>query len=97
MSRNNFRHSFTTDPEDVARYLEALIQGFRSRKLTFRSLQRKLSLEPAEVMDMSIETSSRRGRVRLTLAFSWEDEEGPQPPPLPLGAPFAGGGGRGAV
>ncbi|MDR1079396.1 MAG: amphi-Trp domain-containing protein [Deltaproteobacteria bacterium] len=90
MSRNNFRHSFTTDPEDVARYLEALTEGFRGRNLTFRSQQRKVALEPAGVMDMSIETSARRGRVRVTLAFSWAEEEGPAVPPLPLDGPFPG-------
>ncbi|MDR1040006.1 MAG: amphi-Trp domain-containing protein [Deltaproteobacteria bacterium] len=91
MSRNNFRHSFTTDPEDVARYLEALIEGFRERKLTFRSQQRKVTLDPAGVLDMSIETSATRGRVRVTLAFSWADEEGPVIPQLPLGgAPSSG-------
>ncbi|MDR2612637.1 MAG: amphi-Trp domain-containing protein [Deltaproteobacteria bacterium] len=89
MSSNNFRHSFSTDPEDVARYLDALIEGFRDRKLTFRSQQRKVTLEPADVMDMSIETSARRGRTRLTLSFSWDDDEGLVLPQLPLGKPPA--------
>jgi amphi-Trp domain-containing protein len=74
----------------VARYLEALIEGFQDRKLTFRSQQRKVSLEPAEVMDMSVETSARRGRVRVTLSFSWAEEEGPAVPQLPLDRPFPG-------
>lgn len=90
MSRNNFRHGFTTDPDDVARYLEALIEGFRNRRLDFRSQQRKASLTPSEIMDMSVETSARHGRVRVTLSFSWPDAEEQKPAGLPLGKTAAG-------
>jgi amphi-Trp domain-containing protein len=89
MSKNNFRHSFVTDPEDVARYLESLISGFKEGVLAFSSQHRKVHLEPSKVLDMSIETSVRKGKVRLTLNFTWPDEAGPQLQPLPLTDPFS--------
>ncbi|MDR1165137.1 MAG: amphi-Trp domain-containing protein [Deltaproteobacteria bacterium] len=88
MSKSNFRHSFVTDPEDVARYLESLIEGFRSGTLTFSSQHRKVLLEPAKAMDMSIETSARKGKIRLTLNFTWPEEEASLTHPLPLENPF---------
>jgi amphi-Trp domain-containing protein len=79
MGKNTFHHSFVTDPEDVARYLEALIESFREGRLTFSSNSRKVILEPGKVMDMTVDTSSRRGQTRLTLAFNWpETPAGPQ-------------------
>ncbi|MDR2460465.1 MAG: amphi-Trp domain-containing protein [Deltaproteobacteria bacterium] len=84
MSKNNFRHSFVTDPDDVARYLESLISGFKEGVLSFSSQHRKVHLEPAKILDMSIETSIRKGKVRLTISFTWPDEAGPQLQSLPL-------------
>jgi amphi-Trp domain-containing protein len=88
MSKNNFHHSFVTDPEDVARYLESLIAGFKEGVLSFSSQHRKVHLEPAKILDMSIESSVRKGKVRLTLNFIWPDEAGPQLQPLPFDPPF---------
>ena len=90
MSSNNFRHVFVTDREDVIRYLDALKEGFAKGVLTFTSQHRQIHVEPAEVMDLSIETSVRRGKVRVTLNFAWPAAEGPQFRSLPLDAGFTG-------
>ncbi|MDR1871011.1 MAG: amphi-Trp domain-containing protein [Deltaproteobacteria bacterium] len=73
MKKTNFHYSFTTDPLDVARYLEALIAGFKNGDLTFCDQNRQTSLKPADIIDIRIDTSSRLGRVNLNLAFSWDD------------------------
>jgi amphi-Trp domain-containing protein len=84
MSNNNFHHSFVTDREDIGRYLDALKEGFGKGVLTFSSQHRKVHLEPAEVLDLSIETSIRKGKVRVTINFTWPDEEGTQYHALPM-------------
>ncbi|MDR2354385.1 MAG: amphi-Trp domain-containing protein [Deltaproteobacteria bacterium] len=84
MSKNNFRHTFVTDSEDVSRYLESLIHGFRSGALNFSNNHRKIRLEPADVLELTVETSARKGKVRISLHITWPEEEGPRPEPLPL-------------
>jgi amphi-Trp domain-containing protein len=90
MSNNNFRHNFVTDREDVCRYLDALKEGFAKGVLTFSAQHRKVSLEPSEVLELSIETSARKGKVRLTLNFTWPEEEGPQYHALPMDSQLPG-------
>jgi amphi-Trp domain-containing protein len=70
----HFHHSFVTDPEDVARYLEALIEGFKGGVLEFSSQERSLRLTPTKVLEMSIETGARRGRMRLSINISWPED-----------------------
>ena len=90
MSSNNFRHTFVTDREDVGRYLDALKEGFLKGALTFSSQNRQVRLEPAEVLDLSVETGSRKGRVRVTINFTWPEEEGPRLRALPMDSEFPG-------
>jgi amphi-Trp domain-containing protein len=84
----SFHHSFVSDPEDAARYLEALIEGFRSGALKFTSKGQSVVLEPAQILEMSIETGSRKGRTRLALTVSWPD--GPESLLRPPGGPGLG-------
>ncbi|MDR2198882.1 MAG: amphi-Trp domain-containing protein [Deltaproteobacteria bacterium] len=74
MTSSNFSHSFVSDPEDVARYLEALIEGFRKGSIAFKSPKRNVILEPAEILDVSIEAGGRKGRQRLSLNVSWPEK-----------------------
>jgi amphi-Trp domain-containing protein len=83
MSKNNFHHTFVTDREDIARYLDSLKEGFNKGVLTFNSQNRKVHIEPNEVLEITVETSIRKGKVRITLHFTWPDEEGPQHHPIP--------------
>jgi amphi-Trp domain-containing protein len=82
----NFHHTFVTDPEDVARYLEALIEGFHKGVLEFTSQERELLLMPAKIMEMSIETGLRKGRIRLSINISWPENPA-QAKPAATGSP----------
>jgi amphi-Trp domain-containing protein len=89
---SNFNHTFVTDPEDVARYLEALIEGFRGGELRFTSGDREVRLEPSSILELTIETSARKGKVSLSLNVSWP--EPPKPKGPEAGAPGLGLSGK---
>ena len=75
MSPSNFVHSFVSDPDEVAAFLQALIDGFKARRLNVSFDGREVALRPAEILDLSLETAKRKGRQRLTLVASWPDVE----------------------
>ncbi|MDR2405223.1 MAG: amphi-Trp domain-containing protein [Deltaproteobacteria bacterium] len=80
MNSNNFHYNFVTDPQDVVRYLEALIEGFKGGALDFSSPGHAVHLELPEILKMSIETSNRKGRVKVSLNLTWP--ENPKDPLL---------------
>jgi amphi-Trp domain-containing protein len=87
---NSFHHSFVTDPEDVVRYLEQLIEGFKKGELDFSANERTVRLQPGNIMELSVETGVRKGKVKVALNISWPEK------PLRRGreeAPPKGGGG----
>jgi amphi-Trp domain-containing protein len=75
MSPSNFVHNFVSDPDEVAAFLQALIDGFRGRRLSVRFDGREAVMRPAEILDLSVEISKRKGRQKLTLVASWPDVE----------------------
>jgi amphi-Trp domain-containing protein len=71
--KNNFTHSFVTDPEKVASFFEALIEGFRKRELFISSDGREVALHPAEILDMTLATTHRNGRTKITVSVNWPE------------------------
>jgi amphi-Trp domain-containing protein len=73
MSKNTLTHSFVSDPDAVADFFQALIEGFKERKLSIASDGRERILIPAEILDLTVESVQRKGRVRLNLSLSWSE------------------------
>ncbi|MDR2367538.1 MAG: amphi-Trp domain-containing protein [Deltaproteobacteria bacterium] len=73
MSKNSLTHKFVSDPDEVAGFFQALIEGFKKRKLTISSDHKDQVMIPAEVLEMALETAHRKGRVRLSLSISWTE------------------------
>ncbi|MDR1607928.1 MAG: amphi-Trp domain-containing protein [Deltaproteobacteria bacterium] len=73
MRKSRFQFNLVTDPLDVSRYLESLIQGFRDREILFSDQNHQLVLRPAEILELSLETSRRKGRVNFSMSFSWAE------------------------
>ncbi|MDR1677869.1 MAG: amphi-Trp domain-containing protein [Deltaproteobacteria bacterium] len=71
MPKNSLSHTFVSDPDEVADFFQALIDGFKNRKVTISSDGQEQSLIPAELVDLTVETVQRKGRVRLNIFLSW--------------------------
>ena len=67
MHKNTLTHDFVSDPDQVADFFRALIDGFKERKITVASDGREQILVPAEILDMKVEAVARKGRVRLSV------------------------------
>ncbi|MDR2387340.1 MAG: amphi-Trp domain-containing protein [Deltaproteobacteria bacterium] len=75
MSKNTLTHKFVSDPDEVAAFFQALIEGFKNRKITVTSEAREQSLVPAEIIEMTVEAVQKKGRVRLNVSASWSEGE----------------------
>ncbi|MDR1577531.1 MAG: amphi-Trp domain-containing protein [Deltaproteobacteria bacterium] len=73
MSKNRFHFKLVTDPLDVSRYLESLIQGFQDRELSLSDQNHQIVLRPAEIMELSVCSTRRKGQVNLTFSLSWAE------------------------
>ncbi|MDR0621796.1 MAG: amphi-Trp domain-containing protein [Deltaproteobacteria bacterium] len=78
MPKNSLTHNFVSDPDQVADFLRALIEGFRERKISVSSDGREQTVIPSEILDVTTETVLRKGRVRLNLSFSWAEVAPPK-------------------
>ncbi|MDR1083844.1 MAG: amphi-Trp domain-containing protein [Deltaproteobacteria bacterium] len=76
MSKNHFTYKFVTDPLDVARYLEALKQGFENGELRLSEQNNQITLKPAEILELTVDLGRRKGRINLSVAMSWAETPG---------------------
>ena len=75
MTQSVQSHNFVSDPELVASFFEALIDGFKNRRLSLNFDGKEIVLKPAEIFDMSLETSKRKGRQKLAMTISWPEAD----------------------
>jgi amphi-Trp domain-containing protein len=69
-----FRHDSLQDQQSIAKYLEALVQGLQSGKLTFESDVKKISLEPHGLIELEVRVKRTHGRSRVRLRLMWREE-----------------------
>jgi amphi-Trp domain-containing protein len=73
MRKNRFQYQFATDPQDMARYLLSLADGFKAGELRLTENNRQMVFKPGPMLELAIDAVRRRGRVSLTLAIAWEE------------------------
>jgi len=86
--QNVFDHESTEDPETIAKYLEAMEQGFRSGRLLFCSGKDEVVYKPSGLLNFNIKAKRKDGAVKLTVKVEWK-EEGTKPrkdSPLVIGS-----------
>ncbi|MDR2444152.1 MAG: amphi-Trp domain-containing protein [Deltaproteobacteria bacterium] len=82
MSRSSNIHNFVSDPDVIASFLSSLIDGFKNRHLVIKFDDHEVTLKPGEVLDLSLETSKRKGRVKLSIDIHWPDQDHREMPSL---------------
>ncbi len=82
MSSNDeeFRHDSLQDQQSIAKYLEVLVQGLQSGKLTFESDVERIALEPQGLIELEVRVKRARGRAKLRLVLTWREERKPTKP-----------------
>ncbi|MCB2187002.1 MAG: amphi-Trp domain-containing protein [Deltaproteobacteria bacterium] len=69
-----FKHESLQDNLSIAKYLQALIEGFQAGSLVFKSEGDKLSVRPQGLISLEVEAKRRQNEVKLNLKFRWAEE-----------------------
>ena len=82
MSSNDeeFRHDSLQDQQSIAKYLEVLVQGLQSGKLTFESDVKRIALEPQGLIELEVRVKRTHGRAKVRLRMMWREERKPAKP-----------------
>jgi amphi-Trp domain-containing protein len=80
----NFRHESLQDSRAVARYLQALAEGFEKGQLQFSDQDGEIVLEPHGMMRFGVTADQKSGRHALTVRFTWKQEKAKGGDPGPL-------------
>ncbi len=74
--QEEFEFESYQDSETIKKYLESLIHGFESGKLTFTSEQNEIILFPKDLLKIKIKAKNEGDRSRLSLRISWKNVSG---------------------
>lgn len=80
----NFRHESLQDSRAVARYLQALAEGFEKGQLQFSDQDGEIVLEPRGMMRFGVTADQKSGRHALTVRLTWKQEKTKAGDPGPL-------------
>ncbi len=61
------------DKESIAKFLDALNNGFSKGKLMLGSKKKSLLLEPQGIIKFDVEGKRKNGQIKLKLKFSWKE------------------------
>ncbi len=70
----NFHHESVEDKDSIVKYLQTLAEGFRKKRLEFRSGQEEIILEPSGLIQVEIKVKSRGRKSKISLKFAWKDQ-----------------------
>lgn len=69
-----FEHESLEDQESIIKYLETIIDGFKSGKLTFGNNKKSVDLSPQGLLKLKINVSSNEKKVKLGLNMEWKEK-----------------------
>lgn len=73
MPSYEFKHESLQDPQSIAKYLRALIEGLESGELSFSDDKEKLKLQPQGLLELELRARRKGGRGKLQLKLAWRE------------------------
>lgn len=70
-----FVYDSVQDTQTLAKYLQALKEGFEAGSITFSRKDLDFTLSPSGLIGFFVEAKGKEGRMKLTLKFSWRESE----------------------
>ena len=73
MADDNFKHESLEDSESIARYLQALQDGFANGTLSFSTDDDKFVVKPTGLINLEIDAKKKGEKVKLTFRLRWNE------------------------
>ncbi|GBC59630.1 amphi-Trp domain-containing protein [Desulfonema ishimotonii] len=77
--KEEFEHESIQDNRSISNYLQALIDGFESGKITFNSEGQQINLYPNDMLELSIRAKKKGGKNKIAIRLFWKDSNGEAP------------------
>jgi amphi-Trp domain-containing protein len=71
----DFSHESVQDPNNIVKYLEALLEGIKKRNLHLSTNGESMALTPREIITFEIQAKKRKYRSSLSVKMSWKEGE----------------------
>lgn len=70
---NEFRFESLQDSESIAKYLEALKEGFSNGRILLGNQQKKMILEPDGLLKFDVKAKRKRDKIKLSIICTWKE------------------------
>ncbi|MBF0258942.1 MAG: amphi-Trp domain-containing protein [Desulfamplus sp.] len=71
--KDEFIYESVQDTETITQYLKALVEGFERKQIAFNTNEKKIVLQPNNLIELEIKAKRGDGKNKLNLKFSWKD------------------------
>lgn len=71
--REEFEHESIQDSRTIGAYLKALMDGFESGKIVFKSEDQEIVLFPNDLLELSIRARRKGEKNKLSFKIAWKD------------------------
>ncbi|MBN2754376.1 MAG: amphi-Trp domain-containing protein [Candidatus Goldbacteria bacterium] len=75
--KDEFEYESLQDKESLIKYLDALKDGFMQGKIILGSGDKKIILEPAELLNLEVRARRKGRSIKLSLKCWWKNGENP--------------------
>jgi amphi-Trp domain-containing protein len=75
-SNEDFKFESLQDRQSIAKYLQALNEGFLSGKIMLGSREKQILFEPSGLLRMEVKAKRKSSRVKLSIKCSWHEDAG---------------------
>jgi amphi-Trp domain-containing protein len=71
MEDGKFVYESVQDNETVSRYLESFVQGFRKGKISLKTSENEINLEPNNLLQFQVKSEKKGKENKISLKISW--------------------------
>lgn len=71
MEDGKFEYESVQDNETVSRYLESFVQGFKKGKISLKTKENEINLEPNNLLQFSVKSEKKGKENKISLKISW--------------------------
>jgi amphi-Trp domain-containing protein len=71
---DDFKYESLQDRQSIAKYLDALKEGFSSGKIALGSREKQIVFEPSGLLKLEVKARRKNEKVKISLKCSWNEE-----------------------
>lgn len=70
-----FEYESFQDTQSIVQYLEALVEGFKNKRIAFSSDNKEIVFNPEDVVKFEVKAVSKEDKARIGIKVSWKTQK----------------------